>query len=189
MVKSKGFKLHKTSWGLIIIGVVATVAGGLILYPITSKTTKPEKSNNQSIENSNNNVQVQDNKGIININHKEQFTDQVEIFADAQEYELKLDNGNIQKSWNIRLWNIGKLNLKSTSYNYAGITKKEYEEDLPAGSDKFANFILVPYLGKEKTKLTVYFTDYIGKKYSKAFILEKRNGIPQIHPLTRMLEI
>ena len=102
---------------------------------------------------------------------------------------MKLDNGNIQKSWNIRLWNIGKLNLKLTSYNYAGILEKEYEEDLPAGSDKFANFILVPYLGKEKTKLIVYFTDYIGKKYPKAFIFEKRNGIPQIHPLTRMLEI
>lgn len=62
MVKSKGFKLHETWWGQIII----TIAAGLILSviipnPITSKITKLYKPNNQSIDNSHKNIQIQNN--------------------------------------------------------------------------------------------------------------------------------
>ena len=190
MVKSKKFIWHETGWGKITI----TVVGGLILFiiipnPIASKIIKVDKSNNQVNKNSDNNIQIPNNKGNINIIQSKQAEEQVEIFADAKEYELKLANGNIQKSWNIVLWNAGKLNLNLNSYIYES-NKYNFKGDglLPAGSDKFAQYIIVPDLGKEKTELIVYFTDCTERKYSKTFTIEKVNGIPQIYPLKRVLE-
>lgn len=68
------------------------------------------------------------------------------------------------------------------------IVKNKHEEDLPTGSDKIGNFLLVPDLNKRKTELTLYFADDMGKKYFKNYIIEETNGIPLIHPITRMLE-
>ncbi len=219
----KEAKLHETWLGQIIIGVMVVVIGWIITTVVipklfskntalnsktqetssiedtmTHKLIQSDKSNNQTIENSNNNIQIQGNAGNININQNKQVNEsvknlennQVAIFATVSKLENKLDNGNTQILWNIVLQNVGKSNLYVNSYIYEG-SKKNLEGEgvvLPAVPGKADHFNIVPDLGKEKTKLIMHFSDHIGKKYSQTFLLEKVNGSPQISSFKPVLE-
>ena len=116
--------------------------------------------------------------------------DQVEISTVASPLrEKRLDNGTIQKEWDLIFQNAGKVHVYLDSYTTNSENKSLHGVLLPAGNNAslYRLTLLETGQGQNQTFI-VHFTDYIGRKWFSKIILERENGGISVRTFKREVE-